>query len=85
MPSNSTSYVAFQQAITGRAPTLGPADECPLADEFWTIKHVCAYLKRGKSSVWEAVRTGRFPKPVHIGGSTRWKRSTIEEWEKNLA
>ncbi|WP_158243207.1 helix-turn-helix transcriptional regulator [Acidimangrovimonas sediminis] len=55
------------------------------ADEFWTIKHLCAYLKLGKTSIWDGVRRGRIPKPVRIGGSTRWKRSTIEAWEQTLS
>lgn len=47
-------------------------------DEYWTVKDFCNFIKSGKSTVWDGVNKGRFPKPVKIGGLTRWKRSEVE-------
>jgi len=32
-----------------------------------------------KSTWWAGVKSGRFPKPVKIGGATAWKASDIAE------
>jgi len=31
-------------------------------------------------TLWRLVSTGRFPAPVHVGGSTRWRLSDVEQW-----
>ena len=33
-----------------------------------------------KSTVWSWESSGRIPRPVRIGGCTRWRRSEIEQW-----
>jgi len=37
-----------------------------------------------KSTWWAGVKTGRFPKPVKIGGATAWKASDIAELIERL-
>ena len=39
---------------------------------------VAAMLDLGVSTVWRGVKNGTLPQPLHIGGSTRWRRSDIE-------
>ncbi len=35
-----------------------------------------------RSTIWRWSSEGMLPDPVKINGSTRWKASAIEEWEK---
>jgi predicted DNA-binding transcriptional regulator AlpA len=49
-------------------------------EEYWTIKEFCGHIKVGRTTVWNGVKSGRFPKPVKICGLTRWKRSEVETW-----
>lgn len=48
-------------------------------DEYWTIKDLAAHIKASKSTIWDGVRKGTFPKPIKIGGLTRWRRAEVEE------
>ena len=34
-----------------------------------------------RQTIWDWTRKGKFPKPVKLNGSTRWKLSDIEAWE----
>lgn len=47
-------------------------------EEYWTIRDFCGHIQAGKSTIWEGVRQGLFPRPVKISGLARWKRSEIE-------
>lgn len=53
-------------------------------NECLTLRDVMALTKRGKTAIWDSVAKGRFPKPVKIGGSTRWVRSEVEAWLAGL-
>ncbi|MBC8381409.1 MAG: AlpA family phage regulatory protein [SAR92 clade bacterium] len=35
-----------------------------------------------RTTIWRWTRTGKFPKPVKLGGATRWRLSDIETWEQ---
>jgi len=48
--------------------------------QLMTIAEVSSELRLGKSTVWRLVRAGALPKPIRIGGSTRWIQSEIEEF-----
>lgn len=37
------------------------------------IRAVCALRGRSRASTWRDVTAGRLPKPVKVGGSTRWR------------
>lgn len=54
-------------------------------EEYWAVNRICDYLDCGKSTVWDGVKKGRFPKPVKIGGLTRWKRSEVEACIEGMA
>lgn len=43
-----------------------------------TDAEVAAMLGLGRSSIWRHVRNGTLPKPITIGGSTRWRRHDLE-------
>lgn len=47
-------------------------------ETYWTIRDFAAHLRASKTTIWEGVRKGIFPKPVKIGGLTRWRRSEVE-------
>jgi excisionase family DNA binding protein len=43
------------------------------------ITEVKALLSLGRSTIYEYVRDGKLPKPMHIGGASRWRLSDIQE------
>ena len=46
-----------------------------------TIKDLCLYFNRHRSTLWSWVDSGNFPQPVKINGRTLgWKPETIKEW-----
>ncbi|NOD67602.1 helix-turn-helix domain-containing protein [Ruegeria sp. HKCCD7303] len=45
--------------------------------EYLKDQEVADLLGIGKSTVWKYIHEGVLPKPVKIGGSTRWRRSEI--------
>ena len=45
------------------------------------VKRVAARYDVHKQTIWRWVQEGKFPKPVKVNGSTRWKLSDIESWE----
>lgn len=47
-------------------------------NELMTVADIAAELKLGNSSIWRKVKDGSFPKPIKIGGSTRWRRSDLD-------
>lgn len=48
---------------------------------FIRLKEVLAICGKSRSSVYEAVQKGEFPKPVKLGGrSSAWVKSEIEQW-----
>ena len=45
------------------------------------VKRAAARYDVHKQTIWRWVQEGKFPKPVKVDGSTRWKLSDIESWE----
>lgn len=40
-----------------------------------------AYIRIGKTKIYELIAEGSFPKPLKIGGkSSRWLRPEIDQW-----
>ncbi|RPI64229.1 MAG: helix-turn-helix domain-containing protein [Planctomycetaceae bacterium] len=31
-------------------------------------------------TIWRRVSAGELPKPIQVGGLTKWRRAEIEEW-----
>jgi predicted DNA-binding transcriptional regulator AlpA len=66
----------------GKSPPQ-KAYELALADEWWTLNMVCAYLKLGRKAVWERKRDPLigFPKAVCHGSSRpRWRSQEVRAW-----
>lgn len=48
---------------------------------FMRMKEVLAICGKSRSSVYDAIRKGDFPKPVKLHGrSSAWIKSEIEQW-----
>lgn len=41
---------------------------------------VAKMLSISQRTLWRLVSAGKFAHPIHVGGSTRWRRVDIEEW-----
>lgn len=55
------------------------------AARLMTVKDVAAYLSMSDSKVWRLEeREVGFPKPIRIGGSTRWDRCAIDRYLDSL-
>ena len=48
------------------------------------ISEVCQMLGRGRSSVYRAIQSGEFPRPVRVGGSARWPLSDVQSHIREL-
>lgn len=44
------------------------------------VKEVAGFLNIGVSTVWRHVKSGDIPKPLKIGRSVRWRKSTLDDW-----
>ena len=42
------------------------------------ISEVCQMLCRGRASLYRDIRSGKFPQPLRLGGSSRWPLSEVE-------
>lgn len=57
---------------------MTPSSECT----YLSVEQVAARFGMSKDTIWRWRRTGEFPKPVRLGGTTkRWRLSDIEAWE----
>jgi prophage regulatory protein len=53
----------------------------PAATRFLRLKEVLAICGKSRSSIYDAIRKGEFPKPVKLGAnSSAWINSEIDEW-----
>lgn len=46
-------------------------------DSLLTVREVAALLAVSVPTIWRGVSTGRFPRPVKLGASSRWPQSEI--------
>lgn len=57
-----------------------------MKDRFIRRQEVELIAGRSRSSIYTMIAAGKFPKPVRIGGSTRWSLREVESWvEARLA
>lgn len=50
-------------------------------ESFLRIRQVCARCGMSRSSVYAAIKSGTFPRPVKIGArSSAWRSSEVEAW-----
>jgi excisionase family DNA binding protein len=45
-----------------------------------TVDDVAELLKVSTRHVWKLLSAGRFPQPIRIGRSVRWRRADVENW-----
>ena len=48
------------------------------------IAEVCQMLGRGRSSVYRAIQSGEFARPLRVGGSSRWPLSEVQAHIRKL-
>jgi len=53
-------------------------------EQLLTIKEVVQIIGFKKSTIYKFIRENKFPQPLKFGKSSRWKKSEIELWIKNL-
>ena len=42
------------------------------------VKAVAALFQSSPATIWRRVNDGTIPRPIHIGGMTRWARDEID-------
>ena len=53
---------------------------------FYRMREVLRMTALSRSTLYRRIADGTFPAPVSLGGSAKgWRRSDLEEWEKNPA
>ena len=63
-----------------------PADRAELTREkFLTIKDLVVEEKRAPSTIWKNIADGTFPRPIKLGGSSRWLQSEVDDYYAKLA
>lgn len=58
------------------------------ADEWWTTRMTCAFLKISRKTLWERRKDEslRFPQPVQLGGARNlYRASAIRRWADAMA
>lgn len=66
---------ALNSAVERRASSTRPGVQ------FIRLKEVLAICGRSRSSIYEAIKKGAFPKPVKLQGrSSAWIKGEVEQW-----
>ena len=71
-----------------RSPQPAAAQPPPAADEWWTTRMTCAFLKISRKTLWERRRDPdlNFPQPVQLGGTRNLYRATaVRGWADLMA
>lgn len=68
----------------GRSITSVRSGSSASARLLLSIQEVSHAVNRGKTSLYEMMKNGDFPKAVKVGASTRWLASDIEQWISSL-
>ena len=74
MNSHLSTTAAFAPAVPDAR-----LDSRPI-DTLLNDRDVCTFVNCARSTLWRWVAQGDFPKPLKIGGMSRWKRSTVEQF-----
>lgn len=78
-----------RQAPPARPKPTPAANPLPLvADEWWTTRMTCAFLKISRKTLWERRKDQRlgFPQPVHLGSARNlYRASAIRSWADAMA
>lgn len=60
----------------------------PAADEWWTTRMTCAFLKISRKTLWERRKDQSlgFPHPVQLGGARNlYRASAVRNWAESIA
>lgn len=49
-------------------------------DRFLSAKEVASMLAISLRTLWRLLSARKFPKPIRIGGSPRWRKSVLMSW-----
>ena len=55
-----------------------------MIDKMLDVNAVAILLGASVRTIWRLVATKVLPKPVRVGGSTRWFESDVEEFQRKL-
>lgn len=47
------------------------------AETLWNVRDVAARLRLSTRSIYKLAASGRLPRPVKVGGATRWRESDL--------
>jgi len=56
-------------------------NKTPTLQAYLAVKSMAVRYQLSVPSIWRMAREGNLPKPIKIGGSTRWSLADIEAWE----
>ena len=63
-----------------------PSDVPSVKDRLVSMSEVEFVAGRKRSSIYEMIAAGKFPRPTRIGGLARWSLREVESWvEARLA
>lgn len=69
----------FHDALDRKHEADAARNQCPVLT-LLAITLVCGRVGHKKSWIWQEVKAGRFPKPIHCGRSARWISAEIDAW-----
>ena len=49
------------------------------------VRGAARILSISERAVWRLLKNGQFPQPVHIGRTTRWRTTDLEDFISRLA
>jgi prophage regulatory protein len=49
-----------------------------MIDKYVNVKEIAEWLGVAEVTLWRWIADGKFPKPVKLGRSSRWRTSTVE-------
>jgi prophage regulatory protein len=68
-----------QQTVNGAVERRASSNRADV--RFLRLKEVLAICGKSRSSVYDAIKKGDFPKPVKLSGrSSAWIKSEVEQW-----
>lgn len=44
------------------------------------MKFICEHLGMTDKWIYKLIQNGRFPKPIKLGRSSKWKLSEVDQW-----
>lgn len=71
------------RGLTGTPPQPDNREQAAnsaIESEMLTVKDVAAMLSIGVRSVWRKAQDGRLPPPIKMTGSTRWPKTSLQDW-----